>query len=136
MFQKLEIFRMSAAMAEHAGKRQALAAQNMANVDTPGYRARRLSSFADLTQGLVQAPGEPRATGMAGGMRMGHLHGEGRATVTASITETRDGASPDGNTVSVDREMLESVSARREHDRALAIYKSTLKILSTTLARS
>ena len=50
MFQKLEVFRMSAAMAEHAGQRQAIAAQNMANVDTPGYQARRLASFSDLTR--------------------------------------------------------------------------------------
>lgn len=138
MFQKLEIFRMSAAMAEHAGRRQALAAQNMANVDTPGYQARRLASFAELTQGLVRAPGEgvPGSGNASRAMRKGHLQGGGLATVTASIAEQKDGASPDGNTVSVDREMLESVSARREHDRALAIYKSTLKILSTTLARS
>ncbi len=31
--------------------------------------------------------------------------------------------------------MLESVSAKREHDRALAIYKSALNVLHTTLKR-
>ena len=134
MFQKLEIFRMSAAMAEHAGHRQALAAQNMANVDTPGYQAKRLASFADLTQGMNT--GAQGTAFMGRASRSGHLHGSGTTTVNASITEERNGAAIDGNTVSIDREMLESVSARREHDRAIAIYKSTLKILSTTLARS
>lgn len=133
MFQNLEIFRMSAAMADHAGKRQALAAQNMANVDTPGYQARRLASFSDLTKGTGQSVGDA-FSGRAS--RSGHLHGSGSTSVSAEITKEKDGAALDGNTVSVDREMLESVSARREHDRAIAIYKSTLKILQTTLARS
>lgn len=133
MFQKMELFRMSAAMAEHAGKRQALAAQNMANVDTPGYQARRLKSFADLTQGTGLSASDA-FSGWAS--RRGHLHGSGETSVSAQITKEKNGAALDGNTVSVDREMLESVSARREHDRAIAIYKSTLKILQTTLARS
>jgi flagellar basal-body rod protein FlgB len=133
MFQKLEVFRMSAAMAEHAGQRQAIAAQNMANVDTPGYQASRLASFAELTKGTGVSIGD----GFAGhASRTGHLHGNGTTSVSAQITKVKTGAALDGNTVSVDREMLESVSAKREHDRAIAIYKSTLKILQTTLARS
>jgi flagellar basal-body rod protein FlgB len=133
MFAKLEVFRMSAAMAEHAGRRQALAAQNMANVDTPGYQAKRLASFADLTKGT----GVTLQDGFAGrASRGGHLHGSGGAVINASVTREKTGAALDGNTVSVDREMLESVSAKREHDRAIAIYKSTLKILQTTLSRS
>jgi flagellar basal-body rod protein FlgB len=133
MFQNLEIFRMSAAMASHAGHRQAVAAQNMANVDTPGFQARRLASFSDLTQGV----GGGASGGFAGhATRAGHLYGSGTATINASITREKNGAAPDGNTVSVDREMLESVGAKREHDRALAIYKSALKILHSTLARS
>lgn len=133
MFAKLEVFRMSAAMAEHAGRRQALAAQNMANVDTPGYQAKRLASFADLTKGT----GVTLQDGFAGrASRGGHLHGSGAAVINAAITREKIGAAIDGNTVSVDGEMLESVSAKREHDRAIAIYKSTLKILQTTLSSS
>lgn len=133
MFQNLKIFRMSAAMATHSGHRQALAAQNMANVDTPGFQARRLASFTEL----AQSAGSQDTDAFRGrASRSGHLHGSGTTTINASITRQKDGAAPDGNTVSVEREMLESVSARREHDRALAIYKSSLKILQTTLARS
>ncbi|MEP4194561.1 MAG: FlgB family protein [Aliishimia sp.] len=133
MFQSLEIFRMSAAMAEHAGRRQSLTAQNMANVDTPGYQAKRLATFSDLTKGIGSS-GTDASSGRA--TRSGHLHGAGATTTQARIENERNGAAPDGNTVTVEREMLESVSAKREHDRALAIYKSALKILHTTLARS
>lgn len=129
MFDHLEIFKVSAAMQSHAGRRQALSAENMANVDTPGYRAQRLPSFADVTE---TSPDQPalRAT------RPGHLYGAGAEVTHLRISEDRNNPSPDGNTVSVEREMLESVGAKREHDRALAVYKSALKILHTTLARS
>lgn len=132
MFESLGIFRMSAAMAEHAGRRQALTAQNMANVDTPGYQAQRLKSFAELTKGM----GTSSDAGSARATRPGHLYGSGAQTVQAQIANERNGAAPDGNTVTVEREMLESVSSKREHDRAIAIYKSALKILHTTLSRS
>ena len=128
MFENLDIFRMSSAMASHAGRRQALTAQNMANVDTPGYRAERLASFADLTPNAGEHP-PLRAT------RAEHLHGVGREVAYARVAAERTDPAPDGNTVSIETELLESVSAKREHDRALAIYKSALKILHTTLAR-
>ena len=51
-------------------------------------------------------------------------------------TAPEEGGTPYGFIASENHRMLESVSARREHDRALAIYKSSLKILQTTLARS
>lgn len=133
MFQNLEIFQMSAAMAEHAGRRQALAAENMANVDTPGYRAQRLASFSDLVPDRGPDSGD---TFFARATRAGHLHGSLGTQVIAREEAVKVDPSPDGNTVTVEREMLESVSARREHDRALAVYKSALKVLHSTLARS
>lgn len=128
MFENLGIFKMSSAMASHAGRRQALAAENMANVDTPGFRAKRLASFSELTQPAGQSA--LRAT------RAGHLWGAGAEVAQARITEHRADPSPDGNTVSAELELLESVEAKREHDRALAIYKSALTVLQTTLSRN
>lgn len=129
MFENIGIFKMASAMASHAGRRQALTAQNMANVDTPGYRAQRLASFGEL----AQAPGQQTALRAT---RPGHLMGSGVEVGQARITEDRSDPSPDGNTVSAEREMLESVSAKREHDRALAIYKSAMTVLRATTGRS
>jgi septal ring-binding cell division protein DamX len=39
MFDRLEIFSLASAQARHAAARQAVVAQNIANSDTPGYRA-------------------------------------------------------------------------------------------------
>lgn len=129
MFQSLEIFKMSSAMASHAGRRQALVAENMANVDTPGYRAKRLPSFAELTATPGQHPPLQAS-------RSTHLYGAGVEHAQPRVYLDRSDPSPDGNTVTVESEMLQSVNVKREHDRALAIYKSAMKILQTTLSRT
>ncbi|MEX3316335.1 FlgB family protein [Sulfitobacter sp. PS-8MA] len=126
MFEKLEIFRMATAMATHAGQRQAIAAQNVANADTPGYQARDLPEFRSVFR-PTEASGLPRAT------RAGHLHGSRSGAAIAASFATRDGAAPNGNSVSLETEMLKSVDAKRQHDRALAIYKSGLNILRSTI---
>ena len=63
MFSNLTVFKTAHAMAVHAGARQALIAQNVANADTPGYRARDLPSFAES---FAPQRGEGRAPGPAG----------------------------------------------------------------------
>jgi len=47
MFQNLDMFKTAMSMARHAGLKQALTSQNVANSDTPGYRAMSVKSFAD-----------------------------------------------------------------------------------------
>lgn len=128
MFEKLEVFRMAHAMSVHAGARQAVIAQNMANADTPGYAARDVRPFKEIIEtgdvGFVQ-----RAT------RPGHLGGAG-VPVDLSMSERRDAiADPNGNNVSLETEMMAAVDVKRQHDRALAIYKSSLTVLRAAVGR-
>lgn len=126
MFQSLEVFQISSAMAQHAGRSQALVSQNVANADTPGYVPMRLPDFK--TTYATDAASLQKAT------RQAHLHG---AFDTAHVRpeQAHDNPSPNGNAVSVEGEMLASVDAVRQHSRALQIYKSALTVLHTTLGR-
>ncbi len=124
MFQSLDVFRTAMAMARHAGQQQALSAQNIANADTPGYRARHLVPFAELAS---TARGATRAT------RDRHLFGTRASRIDPA--EQRAAQDPNGNTVSLEREMVSAVNAKRQHDRALAIYRSNLSILRASLGR-
>ncbi|MDQ2090554.1 FlgB family protein [Marimonas arenosa] len=128
MHDKIEIFRVAAAMARHAGTRQALVAQNIANADTPGYKARDVVPFAELvsrdTGGFYT-----RAT------RAGHLNGRD-GSLRPEIVAAKDAlANPNDNQVTLEAEMLKAVAVKRQHDRALAIYRSGLNILRTSLGR-
>ena len=44
-------------------------------------------------------------------------------------------AAPDGNTVSLAREMVKSVEARQSHEMALAIYRATSDVIRASLGR-
>lgn len=126
MFTNLDVFQTSYAMARHAGARQATTAANLANADTPNYRARSIAPFADsYHSGPTDAM---RAT------RVGHL-GAGSATTSLTPYFSDAEASPNGNSVSLEQEMVNAVEIQREHNRALAIYKHSLDVLRMTIGR-
>ena len=132
MFANLEIFRMSHAMAVHAGYKQSVAAQNVANSDTPEFKARDVIPFAetyrkdDATTGWLSQK-STRAT---------HLNGSAAGDLPEPIVDREGAGAPNGNTVSLETEMLKSLDAKRQHDRALAIYRSSLNILRASLSRT
>jgi flagellar basal-body rod protein FlgB len=128
MFEKLEIFQMAGAMARHAASRQALTAQNIANADTPGYKARDLASFSDTYRDQTGGM-EIRAT------RAGHLSGNSALSSTPRIIAGAGSESPNGNNVSLEGEMMKATEISGHHKRALAIYQSSLGILRTSLGR-
>lgn len=127
MFTSLDLFRMAHAMATHAGTRQSVVATNIANADTPGYRARDIIPFAEAYQ-----HGEGfgmRAT------RARHLNAaDTTGRLTPFIADSED-TSPNGNAVSLEQELLKGVDTQRQHEKALAIYRSGLTILRTSIGR-
>ncbi len=126
MYENLDVFRTSAALAKYAGQRQAIVAQNVANADTPNYVALDLPGFETL-YGPHDRAGVPRAT------REGHLNGTDAEVGNVAAFKATGEATPNGNQVSLETEMLRSVAAKRQHDQALAIYKSALSILRSTI---
>jgi flagellar basal-body rod protein FlgB len=120
MFESLDLFRTSGALMRHAAQRQAQAAVNVAQADTPGYRARMLPSFAE-----AMGEGGLRAT------RPGHL-GQPPAS-RARPVDAGGEAAPNGNTVSLEREMFASVQASREHNQALAVWRHAVTVLRASL---
>lgn len=124
MFQNLAIFQTAAGLSHHAARSQAQIATNIANADTPGYRARDVGSFADSYR---SGGSGLRAT------RAGHLMSAG--VETARLHDRPNEASPNGNTVSLEQEMVASVSAQQDHDRALAIYRFGLNLMRAPLGR-
>lgn len=126
MFETLDVFRMAGAMARHAGSRQAVVAANIANADTPGYRARDVEPFTEA----FAAPAAPdlRMT------RAGHQSSAGPAGSLRTV-DSPGPSSPNGNTVALETEMFRSVDAKRQYDRALAIYRASLDLIRSSLGR-
>lgn len=128
MHSSLDLFQTAHAMARHAGARQAVVAQNIANADTPGYQAQHIAPFKDVFR--THANAEIRAT------RDGHMTSTGQIAMDAVAMASKAEPSPNGNTVSLEEEMMNSIAVGREHNRALTIYRHTMTILRTSLGRN
>lgn len=125
MFENLNVIKMANAMSERAGARMGVIAKNIANADTPGFRAMDLPSFAES----YHDPSLPlRAT------RQGHLNvSNDGSDFKARLAKTT--ASPNGNSVSLEQEMVKSAEVRQDHEMALAIYRNATDILRASLGR-
>ncbi|MCB1396331.1 MAG: flagellar biosynthesis protein FlgB [Rhodobacteraceae bacterium] len=113
MIGSLDILRMAQSYAAHAATRQQAIAQNVANADTPGYRSRDAIPFAEFWS--------QTSAGATGGLTRPDDH---PATVA-----------PDGNTVSIEFEMMRAVSARQQHETALGIYSSARDLMRAVIGK-
>ncbi len=126
MFSKLEVVQTALTMARHAGSRQAVIARNIANADTPGYRAKEIAPFKDYVRGGAEL-GLTRT-------RAGHMAAD-RSGPTARVTYSDGEPSPNGNSVSLEQEMVKAVEVERDHNRALTIYRHSLDVLRMSIGR-
>lgn len=128
MFEKPEVLKIASSLAAHAAARQSAIAQNVANADTPGYRAQDLPDFAETYSAEEAAP--LRRT------RAGHVAvAPGPVLPVAAGQVDGSTMSPNGNSVSLEAEMVKAADVKREHDLALAIYGKSLAILRASLGR-
>ena len=126
MFQNLDVFKTAMSMARHAGLKQALTSRNVANSDTPGYHARTIRPFADMVPGSGSGF-DLRTTHSA---HLGH-----RNDVQTTAVSSRTNGDPNGNSVVLESEILNSVDAKRQHDRTLAVYRASLGLLRSALSK-
>lgn len=120
MYENLSILRLSSALAGHAAQRQSLTARNIANADTPGFKAQDLGSFGETYETALRETRD----GHVGPMRFGD-----------PVADLSTEAAPNGNTVSLENEMVRAAEIRHQHDLALSVYRSSLGIIRTSLGR-
>lgn len=127
MFEELTLVRMASSMARHAGARHRVVAENIANADTPGYRARDVRGFSEYVNEAFTA----RATraGHTGGASFGRAE-QPRIFVDESVQETGS-----GNAVALEAEMVKSVAAQGQHRLAITIYRKTHDLMRLGLGR-
>ena len=127
MFESAETVRMAQALARHSAERQAVVARNVANADTPGYRAEDVVPFAEI---YGTAPEHrPRAT------RPGHFETPAWVRDVPVATDARAEPAPNGNSVSLEAEMIRAAEVRQSHGLALAVYKATLDLARAAIGR-
>jgi len=115
--------------------RQKVLAENVANSDTPQYRAR------DLAPLKFEEPVELSAGGVANVVlartETGHLSGfSGGDPNFHTQGKTGYEVRPAGNAVSLEDEMMKVAANQIDYQAATAIYTRSLKLLKTALGKS
>jgi flagellar basal-body rod protein FlgB len=113
------------------GERQRVLASNIANADTPGYKARDFDfgkALAEATSGAGPAPGSLNATDPK------HLGSKGAGVSTVSLAYRVPGqASLDGNTVEIDAERAKFAENTVRYEASLKFLGGHLKSLLTAI---
>ena len=108
-------------MLDFIWSRQTLTLNNIANVDTPGYKSRYMTFEEELQKRIQSASGAERPR-MAVTQAIGFTH--------AQIHITRDESTRlDGNNVDMDQEQVELVRSAYEYQYLLGSINSDLKRL-------
>ena len=110
----------------------ALASARLAHADTPGFKAQDVEAF-DFVRMAAGNAGDvaPRAT------RLGHVSAgpiAGRPSA-ALLTPPASDESPDGNTVSLEEQMVHAAETRGTFELAATLYAKNLALLRTVLGR-
>jgi flagellar basal-body rod protein FlgB len=111
-------------------QRQDVLAQNVANADTPGYKARDLKdpSFAELVRGSAGTI-RPVATQAA---HFGAPAGAGR---WAAIDDTSSTPTMNGNTVDMENELIKVSKTGIDYQFAINLYRKQIGMIKTALGR-
>jgi len=126
MADNINIMNMASAMARYAAQRHNILSENIANADTPNYKAKDLEPFAEAYTRLSQ-------NGQSLSQQLNNANGN---SIWREETISAPGiSSPNGNTVSIEDQMMRSIEAQQDHMAATAIYKKAIGLLRTSLGR-
>ncbi len=119
MLNDLAILKNVSAMASHAARKHGVIAKNIANADTPGFKAQEVEKFSDLYAKAVREQKDIS-----------------ELVSVSKLLDSGGAESASGNTVSLEEQMLTSAEAVGEHEMALAIYRKTLDMMKMAIGKN
>jgi flagellar basal-body rod protein FlgB len=128
---KLKLFQMAMAKMDWAAQRQKVLAQNVANADTPDYRARDLKDL-DFKKVLQETAAVPVAR-----THPGHLKGTIPEQEPFRARDVRRNfeESPDGNKVVVEEQMQKVGDTRSAYTTAVTLMQAQMRMMKTALGK-
>lgn len=132
-FSSLPLFNLMKAKLQYSSERQAILAQNIANADTPSYRAKDIKE-PDFKRMLAEQSGQQMTMSMTHPGHVSHTGGgtQYRVEERASTYEQ----SPVGNNVVTQEEMMRVAQNQVEYQKVLQMYRKTISMFKTALGGS
>lgn len=139
-FNDLPIFSALKRQMHWLNENQNVIAQNVANADTPGYRAKEIErlDFSKLVSGLEQANG--RGTNIVPKTQMIASDPRHKGVGAGQILDPEDSdkyeVNPDGNAVILEEEMIKSSANQIEYGMVVGLYRKQVQILKSAMKSS
>ena len=133
MLDGIDVFRITGARLRHLAERQNVLAQNIANADTPHFRARDVKAF-QFDSALLRSQGGVAPLRLAG-TQAGHLGGTRNGAVVTTDRANAYSEDPDGNTVNLEEQMVKQSDVAKNYDLATLVYKRSAALLRTAVGR-
>lgn len=120
---------------KHLGTRQRVIAQNVANADTPGYKAMEVQapSFA----GLVDGSGDGRVAAPTVQLSERMVELGAKPLVAGGIIPDRDTSEvkPDGNNVTLEDQLLKMGQIQSDFATLTSLYRKQMGLMKSALGR-
>lgn len=118
---------------EWAQERQRVLAENVANADTPNYRARDLVAPKFDAQGVASASGLTPVALLR--TQAGHLGGDGFGASGVQTTTAGYEQRPAGNAVNIEEEMMKVAANQMDYQAVTALYTRSVNLIKTALGK-
>jgi flagellar basal-body rod protein FlgB len=112
---------------KYLGARQGVLAENVANADTPAWKAKDLQPFAAVLEGTGFNARSPTQTNP--------MHLRGTMADTPGLTTLRGEQAPDGNQISLDQQLEKIAQTDSDHEAVTAIYRRYVGMFKEALGR-
>ncbi|MBE9637053.1 flagellar basal body rod protein FlgB [Salipiger mangrovisoli] len=124
----MSFFQLASERMTWLGARQSVISENIANADTPNYKAREVNDFAQALDGQRSMNG--LAVTNAQHIQSGHTTPDG---VRIERDETAWEASLDGNTVSVEQQTIKAAEVAGSYRLAAELYRKGHTLLTVAV---
>ncbi len=126
--QPIQLFDLASRQAQWLAVRQNVVAGNIANVNSPEYRAKDIAPF----QAVLETTGTRMAVTNPAHMSDAGIYS---AEVTEASLEQSVGVQESGNTVSLESEMMKAGQIKRDYELSAGLVKSFHRMMLMTLRK-
>ena len=132
-FSTISLFNIMKTKLEYLSQRQGVIAENIANADTPGYKAKDVSA-PDFKK-LVKENGSPVSKLRLAATNSNHIFHNTNSS-GAFKTFKRDKTNelnPNGNNVAIEEEISKAAFNQAEYQKALNLYSKSISMFKTAI---
>lgn len=118
---------------------QNVISQNIANADTPGYRAKELQEqdFSSLVDGLSAGPGKMQSSNVMRTTNARHMNSSGGTVGSDAALKEQKGSeeSLNGNSVVLEEESMKMANTQMQYSMVVKLYKKNVDLLKAAMGK-